>query len=206
MEKWRPVLKDHLNTEDFVLAGTHAWYSSGVELGQTVLFTSKWVYNKEKTGEEMIDGQRFRFIITEYPQEPSAEFWVVDQINNVRYTYIGVAKMCDTIRILLAKQKLNGQQLLNTIEKYCKLQENCLILQNVVKQIACGIELLIEDTPLKDCRLFIKENGFNISTGDKKRTKNQIINGINCKIMQINSFVEKCKQSKPSCLNTLSNV
>jgi hypothetical protein len=79
------AIQEFLGSSDFLIAGTRAWYGNGIRLGQTVKHCITTVYNKSIDGIFFLDGMpvKFKFVRTDYPEQASKEFWVIDMLNNM---------------------------------------------------------------------------------------------------------------------------
>jgi hypothetical protein len=81
--KWGPVpvteqelLRAFLCGSPFLITGPPVWNALG--LGSTGLFAATLVYNRKRTGEVILDGQRFLLRRVAFPKHPTAEYFVID--------------------------------------------------------------------------------------------------------------------------------
>ncbi len=164
-----PYLREYLQSSEFLEAGTHAWYLSGVDLTQSVMFTSKWVYNKTVKGECSINGIRHNFIITDFPMPPTQEFWVVDQFNNIKFIEQTLGFLCDKLRYLLYERKICDIELEHTIQQYCKDEHLKVVLLNVIHSYRHYLECTLdENSGLWQCEKFVQDFGLNVQTHGKQ--------------------------------------
>jgi hypothetical protein len=65
----------------FVFSGTDAW--NALALGTTQASMVALVYNENRSGLFVLDGRRYQFKRTRFPERPSAEWFAVDFLNNL---------------------------------------------------------------------------------------------------------------------------
>lgn len=65
----------------FVFSGTDAW--NALALGTTQERMVALVYNDSRSGLFVLDGRRYQFKRTRFPERPSAEWFAVDFVNNI---------------------------------------------------------------------------------------------------------------------------
>ena len=64
----------------FVITGSESWNALG--LGAKAVLAAPLVYNHQRTGEVVLDGRRFILRRCKFPREPSAEWYVIDLLEN----------------------------------------------------------------------------------------------------------------------------
>lgn len=77
----RELLRAFLE-DDYVVTGTEAWNALG--LGTTAVSPVKLVYNRKRSGLFEFEGQRFQLRRVAFPINPSAEWFVVDLLENLQ--------------------------------------------------------------------------------------------------------------------------
>ena len=65
----------------FVFSGTSAW--NALALGTTQASMVPLVYNENRSGLLVLDGRRYQFKRTRFPERPFAEWFAVDFLNNL---------------------------------------------------------------------------------------------------------------------------
>lgn len=74
------LLRAFLGGERFVITGPPRWNALG--LGATAMFWATLAYNVKRSGEFALDGRRFILRREPFPDEPTAEWFVVDLLQH----------------------------------------------------------------------------------------------------------------------------
>jgi len=74
------ILRTFLGGSDFVITGPPRWNALG--LGATAMFAATLVYNHRRSGEFILDGQRFLLRRVLFPQNPPPEWFVIDLLEH----------------------------------------------------------------------------------------------------------------------------
>jgi hypothetical protein len=78
----RELVRTFLCGHPFVFSGTAAW--NALALGTTQASMVPLVYNENRSGLILLDGRRYQFKRTRFPEHPSAEWFAVDFLNNLK--------------------------------------------------------------------------------------------------------------------------
>ncbi len=97
------LLRAFLETDDYVVTGPPAWNALG--LGATAMFALTLVYNKKRSGEFALGGQKFLLRRVAYPARPTAEWLAIDLIENQAMAGVGP----DAIAAALTKAVAEGR-------------------------------------------------------------------------------------------------
>lgn len=116
------AIRKFLGSDEFILAGTRAWYGNRVLIGQTLIHCVTTVYNKKIEGVYRIDGvsERCRFFKENFPLTTSREFWLVDILNNIMGLDITESEAVTNIRIRISENVFNVETLLQECDRYGK--------------------------------------------------------------------------------------
>jgi hypothetical protein len=131
VQQRREAIRKFLGGDEFILAGTRAWYGNGVQIGQTLKHCVTTVYNKKIEGVYRIDGvtERCRFFKESFPLTPSREFWVVDILNNIMGLDITESEAITNIRIRIHENVFNVETLLQECKRYGKEPAKTILAQ-----------------------------------------------------------------------------
>jgi len=75
------LIRAFLCGRPFVFSGTTAW--NALALGTTQESMVSLVYNENRSGLLLVNGRRYQFRRTRFPERPSAEWFAVDFVNNL---------------------------------------------------------------------------------------------------------------------------
>jgi hypothetical protein len=75
------LIRAFLCGRPFVFSGTTAW--NALALGTTQESMVSIVYNENRSGLLLVNGRRYQFRRTRFPERPSAEWFAVDFVNNL---------------------------------------------------------------------------------------------------------------------------
>jgi hypothetical protein len=116
----------------FMYAGSSAWYAAGVHLGQTVVFSTLWIYNNVFEGTKMFGKCKVRFFNTEFPDIVTKEFWCIDAFNNCASMDVSDSTMIRYLIRLIKKDKFQLKELLNTCNQYGNVKTKGIFESEIV--------------------------------------------------------------------------
>jgi len=106
------------NQNRFLISGSKAWDASGVNFGQTTMFNVTWVYNDVREGKSNCKFGTIRFLKRVFPDTVTKEFWIVDQLNNLRSIDAGEDDAEFYIKKYLENTVIDPNTLMKTGEEY----------------------------------------------------------------------------------------
>ncbi len=89
------LLRAFLGGERFLVTGPPFWNALG--LGSTAMFAVTLVYNTRRSGEFQLGGRRFLLRRVYFPENPSAEWFIVDLLQHHDMAGAGLTAVTDSI-------------------------------------------------------------------------------------------------------------
>jgi hypothetical protein len=99
------VLRALLKGDDYVFTGPERWNALG--LGTTAVLPSRLVYNRRRTGEFDLPGQRLQLRRVAFPKRPTPEWYVVDLLENLRLAGADAAGVEKRLRAALVRKRFD---------------------------------------------------------------------------------------------------
>lgn len=96
-------------TDDYVVTGPPAWNALG--LGATAMFALTLVYNKKRSGEFVLGGQKFLLRRVAYPNQPSLEWFAIDLIEHHAMAGIGPDAIATALTRAVVDQRFDAERL-----------------------------------------------------------------------------------------------
>jgi hypothetical protein len=85
------LLRAFLRGEPFLVTGPPCWNALG--LGSTAMFAAKLVYNRGRSGEFVLDRRGFLLRRVYFPENPSAEGFIVDLLQHHDMAGVGLDEL-----------------------------------------------------------------------------------------------------------------
>ncbi len=130
--KWGPVppereevLRVVLKDTPFVVTGSGRWNALG--LGSTAVFATPLVYNSKLSSEQRIGPFRFAFRRVRFPRNPSAEWFVIDLIQNRRMAGLDVDTLATTLRSAVKDKRFDAALLTRMAAEFGTLETIALV-------------------------------------------------------------------------------
>ena len=103
------LLRAFLKGEPFLLTGPERWNALG--LGSTAVFSRRLVYNTKRSGEFDLGGSKFLLRRVPFPRSPSAEWFVVDLIENRERVGVSLDEIEEKLSEALADGRFDPERL-----------------------------------------------------------------------------------------------
>ena len=110
------VVRAFLDGAPFLFTGPHVW--NALDLGSTVLFNAKTIYNAKREGLYRLGGRRYVFRRRPFPEAPSLEWFVIDALNNADLLDVDETRIRRGLRAALARGRFDPGGLKSEAEKY----------------------------------------------------------------------------------------
>jgi len=113
------LLEAFLKDDDFLVVSLNAYNAMGV--GTTQLYNEKLVYNHKRDGRMTLNGQKYYFLKNrKFPKKTSAEFLLVDLVNNLDL----LAENKDKLKNLIASKavSMDARKLMKAVKSYGKVR------------------------------------------------------------------------------------
>ena len=103
------LLRVFLDDNPFVLTGPPRWNALG--LGTTAMFAATLVYNTRRTGDFIFDGRRFLLRRVLFPENPPAEWFVIDLLQHHEMAGVSPAEIEERLTVTLRDGRWNTTRL-----------------------------------------------------------------------------------------------
>lgn len=113
------LLKARFEGQPFLVTGPSVWNTLG--LGTTAIESLPLVYNKTVSGQRKLGPVRFEFRRVRFPREPSAEFFIIDLLENRERAGLDLALAERALRRALATGRFDRSRLDEMAEKFGSL-------------------------------------------------------------------------------------
>lgn len=110
------LLRAFLYGERFLVTGPPYWNALG--LGSTAMFAVKLVYNLSRSGEFELDRRRFRLRRVYFPENPSAEWFIVDLLQHHDMAGVGLSELREGLVATLRSGRWDRARLREMAETY----------------------------------------------------------------------------------------
>jgi hypothetical protein len=110
------LLQALLSGDSYVVTGPERWNALG--LGATALSPARWVYNRKRTGDFELGGQRLHLRRVAFPNRPTAEWLVIDLLENLQFAGVDAAVVESRLAAALADGRFDLEALREMAERY----------------------------------------------------------------------------------------
>ncbi len=110
------LLRAFLETDDYLVTGPPDWNALG--LGATAMFALTLVYNKKRSGEFALGGQKFLLRRVAYPSRPTAEWLAIDLIENQAMAGVGPDAIATALTKAVADRRFDAGLLTEMAEGF----------------------------------------------------------------------------------------
>lgn len=110
------LLQALLKGDNYVITGPERWNALG--LGATALSPARWVYNRKRSGDFELGGQRFHLRRVAFPNHPTAEWLVVDLLENLRFAGVDASVVEARLAAALAEGRFDLEALREMAARY----------------------------------------------------------------------------------------
>lgn len=110
------LLRAFLCGEPFLVTGPPHWNALG--LGSTAMFAVKLVYNLSRSGEFELDRRRFLLRRVYFPENPSAEWFIVDLLQHHDMAGVGLSELREGLVATLRSGRWDRARLREMAETY----------------------------------------------------------------------------------------
>lgn len=112
----KELLRAFLGGEPFVMTGPPFWNALG--LGSTAMFAVILVYNTRRTGEFQLGGRRFLLRRVEFPENPTAEWFIVDLLQHHDMAGVGLSVLREGLVATLRMGRWDRERLREMAQAY----------------------------------------------------------------------------------------
>ncbi len=124
------MLRAFLDGGPFVLTGSERWNALG--LGSTAAFTAPLVYNTKRSGTFNLGGRRLVLRRVAFPERPSAEWYVVDLLENADRAGVSRADLATALARALALGRFDRDRLQEMARRYGTKKTEALVTSALV--------------------------------------------------------------------------
>jgi hypothetical protein len=124
------LLSAFLGDDNFIITGSDVWNTLG--LGAKAVLASPIVYNHQRVGEIVLDGRRFLFKKCKFPRNVTAEWYVVDLIENHDTAQLGLDDAYSALIKALESQHFSAKTLVRAAVNYGSVETRRLVHKAVV--------------------------------------------------------------------------
>lgn len=110
------LLRAFLGGHPFVITGPPLWNALG--LGSTAMFAATLVYNTRRTGDFTLDGRRFLLRRVLFPEDPPAEWFVVDLLQHHEMAGVPLAELERRLTETLCAGRWDAARLREMADRY----------------------------------------------------------------------------------------
>ncbi len=110
------ILRAFLTGSPFIISGPRKWNVLG--LGSTAMFAVTLVYNTKRTGEFSFDGRRYLLRRVLFPENPTAEYFVVDLFQHHNMAGISLTELERGLIATSNEGRWNQELLCEMAERY----------------------------------------------------------------------------------------
>ena len=110
------LLRVFLGGDRFLITGPPYWNALG--LGSTAMFAVKLVYNHVRSGEFVLDRRRFLLRRVQFPQLPSAEWFIVDLLQHHGMAGVALSELRIGLNGTLREGRWDRQRLMEMALQY----------------------------------------------------------------------------------------
>jgi hypothetical protein len=125
------IVRAFLGGSDFVFTGPEHWNALG--LGTTMNFATQLVYNTKRSGTFVIGSRRFTFRRVAFPAIPSAEWYVVDLLQNANQAGADAKSLAVAVARAVARGVFSRRQMVLMAEQFGTKGIQSLV-RNAVKE------------------------------------------------------------------------
>ena len=119
------LLRAFLGDAPFVVTGPPAWNALG--LGATALHPDTLAYNTKRSGTVILGGRTFRLRRVAFPENPPAEWFVVDLLQHAGEAGVSRAEVVQAVDRALAAGRLDTHRLRLMAERYARRSIRALL-------------------------------------------------------------------------------
>jgi hypothetical protein len=110
------LLRAFLGGERFLVTGPPYWNALG--LGSTAMFAVKLVYNQSRSGEFVLDRRRFLLRRVYFPDQPTAEWFIVDLLQHHDLAGVALSELREGLVATLRLGRWNRERLREMAKTY----------------------------------------------------------------------------------------
>jgi hypothetical protein len=110
------LMRGFLEESPFVFSGPEKWNALG--LGSTAMFASPLVYNMKRSGQFTFGGRSFVLRRVKFPEHPTAEWFVVDLLENHRMAGVSLDVLAGGLSKALRDRRFNKVNLVEAAEDF----------------------------------------------------------------------------------------
>jgi hypothetical protein len=110
------LLRAFLNGERFLVTGPPCW--NALDLGSTAMFAVTLVYNTRRSGEFRLGGRRFLLRRVYFPDEPTAEWFIVDLLQHHGMAGVALSELREGLVATLRADRWDRTRLREMAETY----------------------------------------------------------------------------------------
>lgn len=129
------VLRAVLKGTPFVVTGSGPW--NALRLGSTAVFPTPLVYNAKLSGEETVGALRFSFRRVRFPRRLTAEWFVIDLIQNRRMAGLDTETLAQHLGPALAEGRFDAGRLASVAIEY-GTRETRAIVDEAIAAASCS--------------------------------------------------------------------
>lgn len=123
------VLGAFLDGSPYVFTGPERWNQLG--LGSTAMSATRLVYNTKRSGEFTFGKKRFHLRRVAFPRKPTAEWFVIDLLENHSMAGVDLEGLESNLRAALEAGRFDVDRLLRTAKQYGTLSTQALVRRTV---------------------------------------------------------------------------
>ena len=110
------ILRAFLDDSRFVITGPPRWNALG--LGSTAMFAATLAYNTRRTGDFTFDGRRFLLRRVLFPENPPAEWFIIDLLQHHEMAGTSLAELEDRLTATLRDGRWDARRLREMADEY----------------------------------------------------------------------------------------
>ena len=119
------LLRGFLGPEPFVITGPARWNALG--LGSTAMFAQTLVYNTRRSAQVLLDGRCFWLRRVRFPDQPSAEWFIVDLLEHHEMAGASLEELAAALRQTLRAGRWDKERLAQMAHDYASKPTRALV-------------------------------------------------------------------------------